>query len=256
MDITQDSENTVFEDVVLVLANIMVALYFLSPLLTLRSHHTERMQIKFLPLFQVISVLLNCLFWTTSYLPNGKMTIEFILESLVINIFGLLTGIGLLFYCWVKSYSENSYLFILILNICNFFFQIAMFIHFTLNSGQDKELITKIIAGIFNVLMYLSLLQNPLVIYLEKNYREGSLPLGQIIIALLSTVVWIIYGILKRDNRLEVLIPNILGFIVLIGILLFRWKIIKKFQNNENVNSVTSEGFVSQSSIETDTFES
>ena len=202
-------------------------------------------------------VLLNCLFWFTTNLPNNSnFNTQLIKESLPINIFGLLAGIVLLFFCWENSYSENSYLFILILNICNFFFQIAMFIHFTLKSDQDKELITKIIAGIFNVLMYLSLLQNPLVIYLEKNYREGSLPLGQIIIALLSTVVWIIYGILKRDNRLEVLIPNILGFIVLIGILLFRWKIIKKFQNNENVNSVTSEGFVSQSSIETDTFES
>jgi hypothetical protein len=258
MDITQDTKNTVCQNIVLVLANIMVALYFLSPLLVLRSYRQkEKMQLKFLPLFQVIFILLNCLFWFTTNLPyNLDFNTPLIKESLPINIFGLVTGIVLLFFCWANSYSENSYLFILILNICNFLFQIAMFIHFyTQNSNKNEENegdpITKIIAIIFNVLMYLSLLQNPLAIYLEKNYREGSLPLYQIIIGLLSTVVWIIYGILM--TRTEVLIPNTLGFIVLIGISLFCLKIIKKFQNNENVNSVTSEGFVSQ--IETDTQE-
>lgn len=257
MDITQDEQNIDWKKIVwLVLANIMVALYFLSPFLILRSHHTERMQIKFLPLFQVISVLLNCLFWIISYLPDGEMSLESILESLIINTFGLFTGIGLLFYCWVKSYSENSCLFISILNVCHSFFQIAIFIHFytqTLGEENQGKLITQIIACIFNVLMYVSLLQNPFLIYFEKKYQKDFLPLDQLYIGLLSTGVWIIYGMVKDDRW--IIIPNSIGLFFLIIILIFCIIIKKVIQKNERIglNSIISEVFVSQSPIETDT---
>ena len=119
---------------------------------------------------------------------------------------------------------------------------------------EDKsQSINQIIASFFNVLMYLSLLQNPLLIYLKQSYQQGSLPFPQLILGSLSSCFWIIYGILTCKK--EVYIPNSIGLFFLIVISIFCIYIKKEFKKNERfgLNSITSEGFVSQSPIETDT---
>ena len=210
----------------------------------------EQLKLKFLPLCQVISILLNCLFWVASSLPKSLSNIEF--ETLIINVFGLVVGGILLFLCWAKSYSEQSDWFIGILNICNIFLIIALVIHSFVKEEKESE-IEHIIASIFNVLMYLSLLQNPLLIYLKQSYQQGSLPFPQLILGSLSSCFWIIYGILTCKK--EVYIPNSIGLFFLIVISIFCIKIKKVFQKNESfgINSIISEGFVSQPLIDTET---
>ena len=239
--------------ILLILADTIVGLYFLSGIVLITKHSKKQLEIKFLPLCQVISILLNCLFWiasTFTYTESQKEEIKSNkeeLEALIINAIGLVVGGILLFLCWAKSYSEQSDWFIGILNICNIFLIIAVYV------GKHSPLITKIIASIFNVLMYLSLLQNPLLIYLKQSYQQGSLPFLQLIVGLLSSFVWIIYGVLTCKP--EVSITNSIGLFFLIAILIFCIKIKKEFKKNERLglDSIISEGIVSQSQIETDT---
>lgn len=227
----------------LILADTIVGLYFLSGIVLITKHSKKQLELKFLPLCQIISILLNCLFWIAS--TESKK--EEKLATLIINAIGLVIGGILLFLCWAKSYSEQSDWFIGILNICNIFLIIAVSV------GKQFLLITQIIASIFNVLMYLSLLQNPLLIYLKQSYQQGSLPFLQLIVGLLSSFVWIIYGVLTCKP--EVSITNSIGLFFLITILIFCIKIKKEFKKNERLglDSIISEGIVSQSQIETDT---
>ena len=232
---------------ILILADTIVGLYFLSGIVLITKHSKKQLEIKFLPLCQVISILLNCLFWIASTFTFTESQKEEELEALIINAIGLVVSGILLFLCWAKSYSEQSDWFIGILNICNIFLIIAVSV------GKHSLLITQIIASIFNVLMYLSLLQNPLLIYLKQSYQQGSLPFLQLIVGLLSSFVWIIYGVLTCKP--EVSITNSIGLFFLIAILIFCIKIKKEFKKNERLglDSIISEGIVSQSQIETDT---
>lgn len=221
----ETTQNHIVEDIFLIIGDIIVCIYFISPILTFIIHFKKKMQIQYLPILQVLSIIFNCLFWITSTVPSID-NIKDNLKTLIINVIGLIIGLLFLFLCWIKSYSENPDMFILILNIFNIFFQVAFGTYYAIKETYGK-IISQIIAGIFNVLMYLSLLQNPLINYYQHKYQKYSLPFIQIFVGLASTIIWFIYGILSM--KYEVIIPNVIAIIFLIAILIF-CKIITKIQ--------------------------
>lgn len=219
------SGNSVGVTIFQIIGNFFALIFFASPLFQIirLKLYTEHHDIKNVPLFLILTIIFNCLFWLLNAFSSDDYS-DWI-PLLVSNIGGLLINTVLLFF----------YLFIYLnRNVKKFlgfgFFVINLMIEVTyltfryiIDKDNDDDFhLIGFVATIVNVLMYSSPLQNIKLIIKEGKYQ--ALPIYTLISGFFVTLSFFIQGILsycsaddsddKRDAT-ETMVSNGISFFLL-----------------------------------------
>ena len=214
-----------------IIGNFFALIFFISPLfqiITLKLY-SEHHDIKNVPLFIILTIIFNCLFWLLNAFSSES--IEGWIPLLVSNIGGLAINTFLLFF----------YLFVLLKrNVKRFlffgFFVVNLLVEVTYltfryvinpskdNNNNDTFYLIGFVATVINVLMYSSPIQNIKVIIKEGRYE--ALPIYTLISGFFVTLTFFIQGILSftqtkpgdnhgRRSAIKTMISNGLSFFLL-----------------------------------------
>ena len=214
-----------------IIGNFFALIFFISPLfqvitLKLYSNHSD---IKNIPLFLILTIIFNCLFWLLNAFSSES--IEGWIPLLVSNIGGLAINTFLLFF----------YLFVLLKRKVKRFLFFGFFVvnllveityltfRYVINpskkeNNNDTFYLLGFVATIINVLMYSSPIQNIKVIIKQGKYE--ALPIYTLISGFFVTLTFFIQGILSftqtksgdnhgRRSAIETMISNGLSFFLL-----------------------------------------
>ena len=195
---------------ILILSFCCQELYYLSPLYFIFKYKKKCIEMKNLPLFQIFSNTLNCLFFITAVLKKAG---DF--ENLITNTFGFvfcLIVVYQLFHSLTKFKEKLSGHFFYLFIIYNLCFQFFYYI-----SGMTSQIISKIL----NVSMYFFCNQNDYYAFKEK--KSGIIPILSCVLGLSSSIGWIIYNTLvlydnptNEDITWKNLYTNIVGCLFLV----------------------------------------
>ena len=192
--------------------NAFAMLYFASPLIEIIRLKKGKIDKNAIPLFLLLSILFNCLFWSIFAFCHAKIWIS----MLITNSVGLVINITLMFF----------YLYIFLDGKITHFIGFGLFVvnllvgtTYLLNkliqnriiSSSDKSL--GVIAMVVNVIMYSSPITN--IIKLCKFRSRKFLPIYTNIIGLLTTSVYILYGVLTENKPTWISNVASLGIIII-----------------------------------------
>ena len=214
-----------------IIGNFFALIFFISPLfqiITLKLY-SEHHDIKNVPLFLILTIIFNCLFWLLNAFSSGNL--EGWIPLLVSNIGGLAINTFLLFF----------YLFVLLKRkVKRFlffgFFVVNLLVEITYltfryiinpskdNNNNDTFYLIGFVATVINVLMYSSPIQNIKVIIKQGKYE--ALPIYTLISGFFVTLTFFIQGILSftqtksgdnhgRRSAIETMISNGISFFLL-----------------------------------------
>ena len=222
-----ESGSSVIVTILQIIGNFFALIFFISPLfqivkLKLYSQHQD---IKNIPLFLILTIIFNCLFWLLNAFSSNDL--KSWIPLLVSNIGGLIINIALLFI----------YLFILLKkNVKKFlgfgFFVVNLIVEVTyltfryiinVDPGDNETFhLIGFVATIINVLMYSSPAQNIKMIIKEGKYE--ALPIYTLVVGFFVTLTFFIQGIVSftiakdrndRRNASETMISNGISFFLL-----------------------------------------
>lgn len=226
--------NSVGVTILQIVGNFFALIFFISPLFQIIAMklYSERHDIKNVPLFLILTIIFNCLFWLLNAFSSGDL--KSWIPLLVSNIGGLIINTFLLFF----------YLFVLLKRKVKRFLFFGFFVvnllvevtyltfRYVINPSKEKKdndtfYLIGFVATIINVLMYSSPVQNIKVIIKEGRYE--ALPIYTLISGFFVTLTFFIQGILsftqikssddnknvKRRNAIETMISNGLSFFLL-----------------------------------------
>ena len=209
-----------------IIGNLFALIFFASPLFEIfkLKLYKEHQNIKDMPLFLILTIIFNCLFWLLNAFSSGNLGNW--IPLLVSNIGGLIINTVLLFF----------YLFIYLKkNVKKFlgfgFFVVNLMVEITyltfryiISPEHDSDTFHLIgfVATIVNVLMYSSPIQNIKLIIKEGRYQ--SLPIYTLISGFFVTLAFFIQGIISfcaaktrddRRNSIETMVSNGVSFFLL-----------------------------------------
>jgi hypothetical protein len=226
--------NSVGVTLLQIVGNFFALIFFISPLFQIIAMklYSERHDIKNVPLFLILTIIFNCLFWLLNAFSSGDL--KSWIPLLVSNIGGLIINTFLLFF----------YLFVLLKRKLKRFLFFGFFVvnllvevtyltfRYVINPSKEKKdndtfYLIGFVATIINVLMYSSPVQNIKVIIKEGRYE--ALPIYTLISGFFVTLTFFIQGILsftqikssddnknvKRRSAIETMISNGLSFFLL-----------------------------------------
>ena len=208
------------------IGNFFALIFFASPLFQIikLKLYKEHQDISNVPLFLILTIIFNCLFWLLNAFSGD---LKDWIPLLVSNIGGLIINIVLLFF-YLFVYLEKN-----IKKFLGFgFFAIDLIIEITYLTFRyivdldDKDLETfhliGFVATIINVLMYSSPLQNIKKIVKEGKYE--ALPIYTLSVGFFVTLSFFIQGIISycsadnkddRRNAIETMVSNGVSFFLL-----------------------------------------
>ena len=226
--------NSVGVTLLQIVGNFFALIFFISPLFQIIAMklYSERHDIKNVPLFLILTIIFNCLFWLLNAFSSGDL--KSWIPLLVSNIGGLIINTFLLFF----------YLFVLLKRKVKRFLFFGFFVvnllvevtyltfRYVINPSKEKKdndtfYLIGFVATIINVLMYSSPIQNIKVIIKQGRYE--ALPIYTLISGFFVTLTFFIQGILsftqikssddnknvKRRSAIETMISNGLSFFLL-----------------------------------------
>jgi hypothetical protein len=223
--------NSVGVTILQIVGNFFALIFFISPLFQIIAMklYSERHDIKNVPLFLILTIIFNCLFWLLNAFSSGDL--KSWIPLLVSNIGGLIINTFLLFF----------YLFVLLKRKVKRFLFFGFFVvnllvevtyltfRYVINPSKEKKdndtfYLIGFVATIINVLMYSSPVQNIKVIIKQGKYE--ALPIYTLISGFFVTLTFFIQGILsftqtksddnhERRSAIETMISNGLSFFLL-----------------------------------------
>ena len=208
-----------------IIGNFFALIFFASPLFEILrlKLYKEHQDIANMPLFLILTIIFNCLFWLLNAFSSESL--KDWIPLLVSNIGGLVINTILLFF----------YLFVYLKrNVKKFlgfgFFVVNLMVEITymtfrfiiLPNKNDSFHLIGFVATIINVLMYSSPFQNIKMII--KDGKLDALPIYTLFFGLLTTLAFFIQGIISfcstneeddRRNATETMISNGASFFLL-----------------------------------------
>ena len=207
-----------------ILGNFFALIFFASPLFQIirLKLYTEHHDISNIPLFLILTIIFNCLFWLLNAFSSDDLS-DWI-PLLVSNIGGLLMNTVLLFFYLFIYLQKNVKKFLGFgLFVINLMIEITyLTFRYIIDKEDDDFHIIGFVATIVNVLMYSSPLQNIKLIIKEGKYQ--ALPIYTLISGFFVTLSFFIQGIIsycssddsddKRDAT-ETMVSNGISFFLL-----------------------------------------
>lgn len=206
-------------------------LYFSSPLIQVIMLYKKKINIETIPLFLLITILFNCLFWII-YAIAGD---DIIIPSLISNGIGLAINIVILFL-YLYIFLEKTILpFIgyglFVVNLLVEIFYLMK--RYVVDKYHDKnKTLVGFVATIIGVIMYASPATNIYKLFKTGNYQ--MLPIFTNVIGFFNTLIWLLYGVITRDAT--TIVSNSVSFLVnTIQIGFWAYFFIKKVNENKKI---------------------
>jgi len=212
------------------IGTIFSLLYFITPAIQIVRVFLGKSSKESVPLFLLLSIIFNCLFWIIHGTKNGNSWVTLFLSNGV----GFLVNISLLYsYLYIFLNKQIKYFLFYSVFILNLLIEITYLIYryvFLGHEDKDNSYTIGFVATIVNVIMYASPLTN--VFQLFKTGNHESLPIITNLFGFFATLFWMIYGI--KQNYSDTIVSNgvSLGF-VSIQILLWAFFYFKGSNNEE-----------------------
>jgi len=195
---------TFIQKIVEWIASILSMIYFSTPLIQIIKMYKGQLKPEHLPLTLLLSILLNCTFWILHGITTSIIEKKIWWSLLICNFYGLIINITLLFlflYIYLEKNIKNFLGYGLF--VINILIEISYLIEiWVLKKGKRNDEYNNLIGGvatIFNVCMYLSPATN--IIRLLQNESYEFLPIFTNIVGFITTLVWLVYGILTFDSK-------------------------------------------------------
>jgi len=209
-----------------IIGNFFALLFFTTPLFQIvklklyREHH----DIKNMPLFLILTIIFNCLFWLLNAFSSTNILAW--IPLLVSNIGGLVMNTVLLFFYLFVYLKKNVKKFLGFgFFVVNLMVEITyVTFRYVISVKTDSETFHLIgfVATIINVLMYSSPIQNIKLIIKEGKYE--ALPIYTLILGFFTTFTFFIQGIIsycyaetrdEKRNSTETMVSNGVSFFLL-----------------------------------------
>ena len=207
-----------------IVGNLFALIFFASPLFQILKSklYKEHQDIKKMPLFLILTIIFNCLFWLLNAFSSGD--IKAWIPLLVSNIGGLLINTLLLFFYLYVYLNKNIKRF-----LGYGFFVVDLMVEVTyltfryiIKQDYASFHLIGFVATIVNVLMYSSPIQNIKMIIKESKYE--ALPIYTLLVGFLVTLTFLIEGIIaycsaenndEKRSAVETMISNGVSFFLL-----------------------------------------
>lgn len=199
------------------IGSIVSLLYFLSPLVQIIMLYKRKLEPQSIPLFLLLSILLNCLFWVI-YATEDKDNI--LVLPLVTNSIGLGVNIVLMFlYLYIfleqKLWEFLGYSFFVVDILVEIYYLMMRYIVHN-NIKRHPQLI-EFIANIIGVFMYASPAQN--IFKVIKTGKYEMLPILTNVLGFVSTLIWLFYG--ATTEKPQTLASNGISFLIICAQIVF-----------------------------------
>ena len=209
-----------------IIGNFLALIFFASPLfqIVLLKLYKEHKDIGNMPLFLILTIIFNCLFWLLNAFSSNDLRSW--IPLLVSNIGGLTINTALLFFYLFVYLKKNVKKFLGFgLFVVNLMAEItyATFRYvISPKTNSDTFHLIGFVATIINVLMYSSPIQNIKLIIKEGKYQ--ALPIYTLISGFFVTLTFFIQGIISfcsantrddRRNSIETMVSNGISFFLL-----------------------------------------
>lgn len=189
-----------------IIGNFFALLFFTTPLFQIvkLKLYREHQDIKNMPLFLILTIIFNCLFWLLNAFSSTDIFAW--IPLLVSNIGGLVMNTVLLFFYLFVYLKKNVKKFLGFgFFVVNLMVEITyVTFRYVISVKTDSETFHLIgfVATIINVLMYSSPIQNIKLIIKEGKYE--ALPIYTLILGFFTTFTFFIQGIISYTMlRLE-----------------------------------------------------
>lgn len=209
-----------------ILGNFFALIFFASPLFQIfflklyKEHH----DIKNMPLFLILTIIFNCLFWLLNAFSSDDLGSW--IPLLISNIGGLVINTGLLFFYLFIYLKKDVKKFLgfgfFVVNLMVEITYITFRYIISVETNSDSFHLIGFVATIVNVLMYSSPIQNLKLIIKEGKYE--ALPIYTLIAGFFVTLTFFIQGIISfctadtrddRRNSIETMVSNGVSFFLM-----------------------------------------
>jgi len=209
-----------------IIGNFFALLFFTTPLFQIvkLKLYREHQDIKNMPLFLILTIIFNCLFWLLNAFSSTDLNAW--IPLLVSNIGGLVMNTVLLFFYLFVYLKKNVKKFLGFgFFVVNLMVEITyVTFRYVISVKTDSETFHLIgfVATIINVLMYSSPIQNIKLIIKEGKYE--ALPIYTLILGFFTTFTFFIQGIIsycyaetrdEKRNSTETMVSNGVSFFLL-----------------------------------------
>ena len=177
------------------ISQIASTAYFLTPLIPIINVYKNKLSIKKIPLFLLITIILNCLLWLTCGLTRKAEEGGIWISMIITNGIGLLTNFVIFLLYLHKFFQKRLPVFIAFI----FFIVVVLVESFLILYFLVGKYDTIGICGmIVNILMYASPSLN--IVKLIKTGEYDFLPIVTNSIGFVCCLLWIIYGIIVTEG--------------------------------------------------------
>ena len=209
-----------------IIGNFFALLFFTTPLFQIvklklyREHH----DIKNMPLFLILTIIFNCLFWLLNAFSSNDLYAW--IPLLASNIGGLVMNTILLFFYLFVYLKKNVKKFLgfgfFVVNLMVEITYITFRYVISVKTDSETFHLIGFVATIINVLMYSSPIQNIKLIIKEGKYE--ALPIYTLILGFFTTLTFFIQGIIsycyaetrnEKRNSTETMVSNGVSFFLL-----------------------------------------
>ena len=238
--------NTSIQRIIEWIASILSMIYFSTPLIQIIKMYKGKLKTEYLPITLLLTILLNCTFWLLHGITSSIIGDKIWYSLLICNGYGLIINVTLLFLFLYLYLDKNIIQFIGYgLFVINVLGQVCYIIEiWVLKKGAKNNEYNNLIgtvATIVNVCMYLSPAVN--IIKLFQTGKYEFLPIVTNIVGFITTVVWLIYGILNYDDnnkssRYTLYSNGVSSIIVLIQIIFWIYYFLNSRENNSDDDNI------------------
>ena len=205
-----------------IFGNFSALVYFATPLYQIiKKQMYLGYKIKNMPLFLILTIIFNCLFWLLQAFSSDDLGAW--VPLLISNVIGLVMNTSLLFFYLyiylnkdIKKFLGYGFFVVdLMIEITYIIFR------YVIETNGSFHLIG-LVATVINILMYSSPLQNLKKIIKERKYE--ALPIITLIVGLVTTLTFLLRGILmyltaetddEERSAIESMVSNGISFVLL-----------------------------------------
>ena len=209
-----------------IIGNFFALLFFTTPLFQIvkLKLYREHQDIKNMPLFLILTIIFNCLFWLLNAFSSTDIFAW--IPLLVSNIGGLVMNTVLLFFYLFVYLKKNVKKFLgfgfFVVNLMVEITYVTFRYIISVKTDSETFHLIGFVATIINVLMYSSPIQNIKLIIKEGKYE--ALPIYTLILGFFTTFTFFIQGIIsycyaetrdEKRNSTETMVSNGVSFFLL-----------------------------------------
>ncbi len=177
--------------------------YFSTPLIQIIRMYKGQLNVETLPITLIITILFNCTFWILHGITESTSTGNVWYSLLICNGYGVLLNTAILFLYLYLLLEKNIKKFIGFgLFVVDLLFEVSYLMEiWIIRKKSDSNQLVGFVATVINILMYLSPATNIVKLCTTGEYE--FLPILTNIVGFLTTLLWLIYGILTYEDYNE-----------------------------------------------------